>query len=331
MASQSSEETQPPPPLPQPEEKKEKVAAKARWFIYTIHKFGDDWRAWCNQFFQLQDPVYLVAQLEKGEQTEKEHIQMVCNFKGPKAISNVIKMVKDVGHVERCWDPRASIAYCQKEETRVDGPLELGNKPMTPREAQDDFVQRCKDGEPWDSLVCLPIARQSFSWAKSVWELHKRKRMRVASDFTLSDFNVQPLDIDGDRRVKILVGSPRFGKTEFALAHFDNPYLVRDIDEMRHFMLTDYDGVVLDDIGFGEWTRAQWIKHTDLKQRDFKCRYFNAVLPATIPIIMTANVLPELCYEDGAVNRRLQILEISKPLWDEPDSDDDGTFRLTRH
>lgn len=67
---------------------------------------------------------YCVWQKEKCPKTGKEHLQMFVQFtKRKRASSWPIK--------DKCWwqasrDPEAAIVYCKKDETRVEGPWEIG-------------------------------------------------------------------------------------------------------------------------------------------------------------------------------------------------------------
>lgn len=44
-------------------------------------------------------------------------------------MSKLSKVYKNC-HYEGCKDAEASIAYCMKEESRIEGPVELGERPF---------------------------------------------------------------------------------------------------------------------------------------------------------------------------------------------------------
>lgn len=66
----------------------------------------------------------MVGQLEKGE-NGTPHLQFFINFKHPLALSAIKKLDNKI-HAEISKSPLASIKYCQKEDTRIDGPWSFG-------------------------------------------------------------------------------------------------------------------------------------------------------------------------------------------------------------
>lgn len=97
-------------------------------------------RAWC---FTLNNPEenldeddfgcdYLLYQLEMGEEGTP-HFQGLIYFKTQIAFSSVVQLFPHGTHIEACIDLAASIVYCQKEDTRVEGPYEWGVRPVQGR------------------------------------------------------------------------------------------------------------------------------------------------------------------------------------------------------
>lgn len=70
---------------------------------------------------------WMVVQKEKGE-AETPHLQGVVGFTSPKSLT-ACKALLPRAHLEVCRDAKASVAYCSKEEGRLDGPWKLGNCP----------------------------------------------------------------------------------------------------------------------------------------------------------------------------------------------------------
>lgn len=72
---------------------------------------------------------YIIGQLERGEQAGYCHWQIMVGFKQKQSLNGVRAVFGDV-HAELSRSSAAD-AYCQKEETRVDGTqFELGSKPF---------------------------------------------------------------------------------------------------------------------------------------------------------------------------------------------------------
>lgn len=95
--------------------------------ILTVNKFPPgDWRGVIDSLSKISS--YVVGQLEKGKDTEHLHIQIYCHFKNPTAFSTINKIIPC--HIENCVDPEAAMRYCQKDDTRVEGPYEIGEAPV---------------------------------------------------------------------------------------------------------------------------------------------------------------------------------------------------------
>jgi len=67
-----------------------------------------------------RDVRYLKFQLEKGA-NGTPHFQGVLHMNGQKRLSSM-KTLLPRAHLEPCRNLKASIAYCEKEDTRLEGP-----------------------------------------------------------------------------------------------------------------------------------------------------------------------------------------------------------------
>lgn len=106
-----------------------------------------DWKEILKRIYELCKASYVVGQLEKGKETEHPHIQFYVNFKKPQRLS-AFKFNKGI-HAEKCKSEKASMDYCQKEDTRVEGPVEYGEKPFHRNEKADweDVWRKAKEGK----------------------------------------------------------------------------------------------------------------------------------------------------------------------------------------
>lgn len=304
----------------QPEQK---VAVKARWFLYTVHKYGDDWRQWMASFYEDRKPDYMVGQLEMGVETQKEHIQMAVHWKNPRSIRAVIENIKDHGHVERCFNPKASLAYVQKDDTRVDGPVEFGEKPLDPPQAMEDFKQRVMAGEKWEDLLMHPVHRLRYTtWAKDVYRCWAPRKMHNLRP--MSEFSRPRLDFS-DNKPWLIIGDTGLGKSSWVMAHFNNPLIVEQLEHFLSFNRSMHDGIVVDDMKI-DWTREQWICATGEHYRSVRCRYVNADgLPVDVPFVITSNYMPIVVEREAAVRRRLNILYITEPCFGRQPEGDTGS------
>lgn len=108
----------------------------------------DHWKEILTLFYEKSKARYAVGQLEKGEQTEHPHIQFFLNFKTSVRPGTINKIDKRV-HTQIVKINNGADAYCMKEETRVDGPLELGEKPIKRNSKADweDVWKKAKEGK----------------------------------------------------------------------------------------------------------------------------------------------------------------------------------------
>jgi len=105
---------------------------------------------------------------------------------------------------------------------------------------------------------------------------------------TPGDFLRGPLIRTPGKSIFIRGGSG-LGKTYFALAHFRNPLLVSDIDDLKKFR-SDHDGIVFDDMSFLHRPPESVIHLVDQDfERSIRCRHANAVVPANTAKIFTHN------------------------------------------
>ena len=114
------------------------------------------------------------------------------------------------------------------------------------------------------------------------------------SPYALRDFNVPPLDLS---RAVIIQGASHIGKTHFALAHFEYPLLVSEMDDLHKISLRT-DGIVFDQMCFTNpydrkelnLTGNQIIRLLDIEvARSIGARYHNSRIPKGMPRIFTTN------------------------------------------
>lgn len=109
---------------------------------------SNDWADYLKELHDKCGAVYTVGQLEKGENTGHLHIQFYMNFKQPVRMSVITKQDKRV-HCEKVRVNNGADTYCMKEETRVQGPVEYGTKPVKVNNKVDweAVWSKAKDGK----------------------------------------------------------------------------------------------------------------------------------------------------------------------------------------
>lgn len=107
---------------------------KHRCYMLTINNFkvGDE-------LLLMNDKhKYCVYQVERGE-NGTEHIQALIYYANPRSWP---KKRYPRAHIEVTKDINAGIKYCSKEETRVRGPYETGEKPVQGRRKDLETIGR---------------------------------------------------------------------------------------------------------------------------------------------------------------------------------------------
>lgn len=155
------------------------------------------WRDILKNFHELLQARYTVGQLEKGEETGALHIQFYINFKNT-VKTNRFKKVNPKIHFEKCKSEEASMDYVQKEETRVDGPQEYGEKPFHANRKVD-----------WDAVWEKAKQGKVDEIQASVRFIHYNKIKAIAKDYMKFE------DKDHLRGIWIW-GKPGTGKSRWA-------------------------------------------------------------------------------------------------------------------
>ena len=140
--------------------------------------------------------------------------------------------------------------------------------------------------------------------------------------FEITDFNMEKLELD---QPIVLHGVSGAGKTEFAVAHFQKPHIVRRRDDLKKISF-NCDGLVFDDMDFSDWKPEEVIALLNwTKERSISARYSDAQIPAMIGMIFTTNcgmtgafdtIFPagRTAEQQAAIARRLKCVPVAGPL-----------------
>jgi len=116
-------------------------------------------------------------------------------------------------------------------------------------------------------------------------------------------------------------GASGVGKTQWALAHGENPLLVRSLDQFKLFNPDSHDLIVVDDMDLASLDRSMVIAMIDWDEDStIKCRYRDAILPRHTRLIFTSNNTFDQSfpsdYAAGAINRRFsRIIHCNGPTY----------------
>lgn len=140
-----------------------------------------------------------------------------------------------------------------------------------------------------------------------------KKRPREECGF---DITTWTRDIDPNFRVFFIHGPSDTGKTQWALAHFKNPLVCRDTDDLKDFVPGFHDGIVFDDMSFSHWPRTSVIHLLDWDlDSSIRCRNTNAFIPKHTKKIFTSNTSedevfgPQEHAKARRITRRLHVID----------------------
>ena len=146
----------------------------ARNFLCTLNLKEDQVQSWKEVLFFLHEKTgarYTVGQLERGHQNNTPHIQFYINFEKWTRMTKITKVDKRV-HCEKVKVNNGADKYCMKEDTRVEGPVEYGIKPVQRNVKKDweEVWQKAKEGK----LEEIP---------PSIRVIHYNKLKQINKDF----------------------------------------------------------------------------------------------------------------------------------------------------
>lgn len=244
---------------------------------------------------------YCSYQLERGEKTGLFHYQMYCVF-GRSYDFNWVKKTllswfgTDRIHMEPARGSHEQCeTYCTKLETRVMGPFRLGDPESVGSGARTDLnrVQELLDSGGNMDQVRKEHFREWCKYREAFSDYVRATRLeRKVKKFEMENFNLIRRTFE-ETKAWLIWGKTGTGKTNYALAHFNNPLLVRHMDDLKQLKI-DHDGIVFDDLEFGHcpFSMVKGLLDADFDS-PIHCRYFNAMIPAGMPRIFTHN--SEMC------------------------------------
>ncbi len=143
-----------------------KDATRARIWCFTINNFDEKDQAHLTQTKFQNGAKYVCWQIEEGK-NEVPHIQGVVQFKSQKSFKTLKKEMPRA-HLEVCRNLEASKIYCQKKDTRIDGPFIYPNpkKKMTIKE----ICQKMKEINPYKFINWIPeeVSEAEMDWREQI-------------------------------------------------------------------------------------------------------------------------------------------------------------------
>lgn len=292
-------------------------AAQARSWCFTSFDTGLA-PALANKEIDSDRPRmrYLVFQIESAPETDRRHIQGYVQFKDPVRLGAVQRFLGDAAaHCEKAnGTADQNRDYCTKEETRVDGPWEIGEPT---RQGQRTDVEALHDA------LRAGASRQAL-WEDNFPVMVRYHRSVDAYRLANRDVTVrQPPD------VRVYFGPTGTGKTR--RVHWEtggNHWTADPPGKGGTPWFDGYDGdkvVLLDDYS-GEYNIHFFKRLLDRYPMTVQVKGgYSAWSPTTIYI--TSNTHPNMWYADhpqvdrDAVFRRYTIVEDMSVEWTPPVTD----------
>lgn len=174
-----------------------------------------------------KDVKYAIWQLEKGE-NGTTHIQAYVELAKKKKLS-CLKKIWPKAHLENTRDIEASIKYCQKQETRIEGPWTHGERTKTKPGKRTDIEtvrEMVKNGASMSEIAPV-VAYQGCKYAEMLIKYSNRKRTE------------KPY-------IEWIYGPTGCGKTAYATTKYPNAKII----EIKNGFWLGYDGqkeIIIDD------------------------------------------------------------------------------------
>jgi len=209
--------------------------ARSRNWCFTINNPTDV----DDTSLQESNYKYLLYQKEKGKE-ETEHYQGLITFKESKSLAQM-KKINKIAHWEVTRSLTASVKYCKKEESRIDGPYEFGSPPQ--------------QGSRSDFASIVDMAKEQTTM-KEVAELFPGQSVRYSNGINkILTMFTEPRTFQ--TKIIIFWGASGTGKTRRAMS-FPFPY--KTMVSYNQLFMDGYDPnyhktIVVDDFYGGiKWT-----------------------------------------------------------------------------
>lgn len=206
-------------------------------FTYHPEKEDESLHEWLEYQWTTGVYTYLVGQVERAPTTGKVHLQGFCVL-GVKRRSGQMKKLDGRAHWEQMKGTIAqAVAYCKKDDTRVDGPWEYGEVKHAGRPSTLELVGDMVKAGKSDQEVAEEAPSVYMRYYKGIQALRVALKIRM------------PVR-DWAPEIWVLYGPSRTGKSAFAHANWPDAYW-KPKDQGEGYWWDGYMGedvVVVDDM-----------------------------------------------------------------------------------
>lgn len=271
--------------------------------------------------------AWYIGQEETGSHG-MPHIQLTFGFKNQRHLNALQKKLPDGANIQITENPKSMIKYCSDENKR-DGELYInGDVPNFDRKKHEELnliLQGAEDlGSYEDAMNVIKEHDLSYfinNQKKLAAYFGNVYAMPDKALYSPEQFNIKLIDFPENKTV-IFVGPTRIGKTQFALAHFKSPIIIRGKQDWCRFQADTTDGVVLDDIAFRKWVPETLLHTMECETAYTQDVKYGAVrIPAGLKKIVCINSMETFWPENildctkEAIEARIVIYQFDKPLY----------------
>ena len=238
------------------------------------------------------------------------------NLNGPKTF--------DMGDVHPHIQPVRALAqtktvvlrYHLGHKTKADGkkyfiaPIKIVQEGVEEWKLEETAWQRARDAPSlFDAAMDIGVEIKTLGDIKAVRTAGIKRGFAEVEDDCTKAWIKAPDDWNPKKRALVVLTTPHCGKTNWAKAQFKKPFVIEDIDDLKHIP-EGCDGLVFDDCEFAGLKLMAQKKLADVRvATTVHARHQNAHKPR-LPAIFTTNNLSSLfdfAGDNGAVDVRTQV------------------------
>lgn len=297
------------------------IKTVCRNYVFTLNNYED------LPDLDHPDIQYAIYQEEIGA-NGTPHLQGYIELKKPmryEAVKALNNYSLDGARFDKRRAPTAkqAIDYCKKkDETYIAGPYEFGTHlGQGSRTDIKEYINAIKDGASRKQLL-EDHTLEYVKFPKMV--NHVRLLYKPpAKTIPIEEFVRGPIEIPKDRCL-VIHGATSLGKTEFAKAHFKNPFYIRKLESLKE-LEPENDGIVIDDMSFKHFPAEERL--AIIERRNPTCiyaRFDNIPLDPDPPRIFVANY-PDIFFNDNdqphhvaAIKARLIYFHVTSHMLKNP-------------
>lgn len=293
-----------------------------RYCMVTIHIDGQYWHPHFVDW-SVTGLSYLTGQLEQGETSGALHWQLYGEAVRPISLSKWKEsLMCPWAHIEpRFGSVSKALEYVHKSTTRVHGPetdFTYGTATESTRERNTlsespykraltsenvgQALDILREQAPRDFVVYFPSIKRNL---KMIFEQPPKPTRLDPNNFCIP--LLEPASL---LKTVILSGASGIGKTQYALAHFENPLFITHIDDLRKLDQQHFDGLVFDDMSFAHWPASSCIHLVDIDQpRTINVKYGTVTIAPGTRRIFTTNLDLQSLFSKEASDEERKAIE----------------------